>query len=189
MKFDGFIEGKIEMVLTTEVNSSMITHEVEDLIVDFDGWPNDRHSGHEKKAGGREKHYKTGTTIRNNRQWSAISLEELELIAQRMKIDVVKPEWIGANLVISGIPNFSSIRSLSHIFVNPESEDAPVLTVFEQNKPCHIAHKAILDSHDKEPQLNFAKAAENIRGLVGWVDKPGIIRKGDRIKIRFPKLS
>ena len=47
-------------------------------------------------------------SIRNDRQISIVSAEELALIAKELHVPEVKPEWLGANLLISGIPNLSA---------------------------------------------------------------------------------
>jgi len=35
--------------------------------------------------------------------------------------------------------------------------------------------------------LLFPKVAKRLRGLVGWVEKPGIIRAGEEISVRVPE--
>jgi hypothetical protein len=51
----------------------------------------------------------TGTVIRNTRQFTMLSLEELAEIAYAMQIPEVLPEWAGANLAIQGIPNLTML--------------------------------------------------------------------------------
>ncbi|MBX8785530.1 molybdenum cofactor sulfurase, partial [Ochrobactrum sp. GRS2] len=60
-----------------------------------------------RRAGGREPWYQRGTVIRNDRELSLISLEELEKIAAAMGLDAIRPEWIGANIVVEGIADFT----------------------------------------------------------------------------------
>ena len=47
--------------------------------------------------------YAQGTEIRNTRQISIVSVEELAFIADSMGIDTLQPEWVGANLLVSGM--------------------------------------------------------------------------------------
>lgn len=86
-----------------------VTAPVETLALDFSGIPGDPHSGATRRAGPRDRWLPRGTIIRNDRQLSAVCPLELAVIAQRLEIAELKPEWLGANLLVDGISGFSSI--------------------------------------------------------------------------------
>lgn len=191
MKFKSqTIVGKVAQVLVTPSKDEFITQSVDEVKTTFDGFPEDRHSGNLRKSGGREKvQYKSGTTIRNNRQWSALSKEELLIIADKMGIDEVKAEWVGANLIFEGIPSFSKLPPLSHIIINPESPEFVSLIVFEENGPCQHPNKVIAkETAGQTWKSTFMVAAKGLRGTVGWVDKPGFIRVGDKVEVLIPEI-
>ena len=75
----------------------------------FDGIEGDVHAGPTRRSGGREPWYPRGTEMRNERQLSIVAADELALVAARMGIAEIKPEWIGANLVIDGVPRLSML--------------------------------------------------------------------------------
>ncbi len=192
MKFDAkkTLHGKIKQVLVTPVKDHFVTTPVQEVNTTFEGFPKDRHAGNTRKSGGREKaQYKLGTIIRNNRQWSALSEEELKMIAEKMGINEVKAQWVGANIIFEGIPNFSKLPPLSHILINPSSPDFVCLVVFEENGPCQHPNKIIAqETKDQKWKSTFMVAAKGLRGTVGWIDKPGRIRVGDEVKVLIPAL-
>lgn len=181
--------GVVTCLLNSEDVASRATFEVASLELDFDGIPGNRHYGQTKPAGGREKHYPTGTPMANNRQWSAVSEEELDASATIMGLPDLEPGWIGANIVLEGIPNFSQLPLVTHLFFEHNGQPGPVLVVFEHNGPCTWPDPYIEEGAGRKPEVSFAKGGLNRRGLVGWVDKPGVIHTGDTVAVRTVKLS
>lgn len=68
-----------------------------------------------KKRGAREPMYERGTEIFNRRQISIVSMEECDEIAEAMGIPNILPEWLGANIAISGFPSLTSLKEGSRI--------------------------------------------------------------------------
>jgi hypothetical protein len=179
--------GKIEGLFSTPDPEQFVTTLRDEIAFELDGIEGDRHAGFERLSGGREKkQYPKGTRIRNNRQWSAVSIEEMKRVANTMQLDEVKPEWIGANLLISGIEDLSLLPSMSLIKLFHENEEGPVLVIFGQNKPCMHPHHVMEEALAQSIAVPFTKAAVQYRGLVGWVEKPGTARLGDRVEIWVP---
>lgn len=56
-----------------------------------------------------------GTEIRNTRQVSILSEEELAGVAADLGIPLLMPEWLGANMVIRGIPDFTTVPPASRL--------------------------------------------------------------------------
>lgn len=178
-------EGKIQGLFSTPDVNSFETTLRESLNFTLEGIPGDRHAGFFRASGGREKkEYRPGTTIRNNRQWSALSVEELQTIAARMQLSELNAGLTGANLLISGLIDFTRTPSLSLLKIN--GSHGPVLVVYGENKPCMHPHKLMEEKTGKKIATPFTKAAASCRGLVGWVEKAGEARTGDPVELWIP---
>jgi hypothetical protein len=154
------------------------------IMAALEGIVGDRHFGWSKPAGVREKAlHAAGTPIWNGRQWSAVSVEELEETALRYGVPEIKPEWVGANLLVRGIPDFTRIPAMSRLLIS----NGPVLLVLGANRPC-IHPGLVIARHSgpgTDPKL-FARAAAHRRGLVGWVERAGEIAPGAAVEVRLP---
>ncbi len=102
------------------------------LALSFDGIEGDFHAGQTRRSGGREPWYPRGTEMRNERQVSIVALDELALIAAGMGIAEIRPEWIGANLVLDGVRDLSMVPSGTLMFFS----GGVTLKVDGQNRPC-----------------------------------------------------
>lgn len=164
-----------------------VTERAGGLKLGLDGIEGDVHSGHIRRSGSREPWYPCGTEMRNERQLSVVAADELAIVAERMGIPVIEPEWIGANLVISGVPRLSMLPSGSLLFF----ENGVTLKVDAQNGPCRFAGKSIAEhagmADIEASALLFPKLAKRLRGLVAWVEKPGTITDGEAISVRVPE--
>ena len=163
------------------------TEAVEALSLGFDGIAGDVHAGPTRRSGGREPWYPRGTEMRNERQLSLVAPDELMIVAGRMCIAEVKPEWIGANLLIDGVPRLSMLPAGSLMFF----KGGVTLKVYAQNGPCRIAGRAIAENAGMADRdagaLLFPKVAKRLRGLVAWVERPGTISRGEDVSIRVPE--
>jgi hypothetical protein len=162
-----------------------VTTATDTLQLSFEGIPGDRHFGWTRRAGGREPWYPRHTEMRNERQISLLSPDELAIIAARLGVSEVKPEWIGGNLVVEGIPHFSMLPAGTRLFF----DGGAVVVVDGQNAPCRYAGRAIAQHVPDRPdiELAFAKVARRQRGLVGWVERPGSVSPGAGVSARVPE--
>ena len=164
-----------------------VTHRVEVLALGFDGIAEDVHGGPTRRSGSREPWYPRGTEIRNERQLSIVAPDELALVASRMDLAEIRPEWIGANLLLEGLPALSMLPAGTLLFF----AGGATLKVDAQNGPCRIAGRSIADHaglpEPTEAALTFPKAAKRLRGLVAWVEKPGLIREGESLTAKIPE--
>ena len=181
--------GTVTQVLNSQNTERRDTFGVNELALDFDGIPGNRHYGQTKGAGPREKHYTSGSLMANNRHWSAVSEEELSAVAEIMGISDLDPGWVGANIVVEGIPGFSQLPLVSHLFFERDGKTVAVLGVYEHNGPCTWPDPYIAAGARTQPKVGFAKAGYARRGLVGWVDLPGTIQAGDSVHVRIPQLT
>ncbi len=173
--------------LYAALKGSFQTEPVEELVLGFDGIAGDFHAGQTRRSGGREPWYPRGTEIRNERQLSIVAPDEIAIVAERMGLAELKPEWIGANIVIDGLPNLSMLPAGTLLFF----KGGATLKVDGQNKPCRYAGQSIAENAampDLEAgALAFPKSAKRLRGLVAWVEKPGRIAPGEEISVRVPE--
>jgi hypothetical protein len=163
------------------------TSPVDALTLGFAGIEGDFHAGFTRRSGGREPWYPRGTEIRNERQLSIVAPDELATAAERMGIGEIRPEWIGANLLIDGLSALSMLPSGTLLFF----ESGATLKIDGQNGPCRLSGRSIAEQAGMaDPEagaLMFPKAAKRLRGLVAWVEKPGRIVAGEAISVRVPE--
>tara|TARA_B100001996_G_scaffold326889_1_gene273513 strand:- start:296 stop:892 length:597 start_codon:yes stop_codon:yes gene_type:complete len=153
--------------------------------VELDGFVGDKHKSYMRGIYEGEA-YPPGTIRRNNRQWSAVSIEELRSISEMMDLaEHLTARILGANLCFSGIPELSQLPKGSKL----SFPSGATLIVEEYNPPCHdmseeISRTRKTKSGDYPGKLEFLKAAKKLRGLVGIVDVAGEINEGDVVKVQ-----
>ncbi|WP_136656272.1 MOSC domain-containing protein [Nitratireductor sp. XY-223] len=178
--------GKVGGVYSA-TKGSFTTEPVDSLELTFEGIAGDHHAGLTRRAGGREPWYPRGTEIRNERQLTLLSPEDLAGVASDMGIAEIKPEWIGGNITIEGIPNLSMLPASTLLFF----EGGVTLKVDFLNLPCRVSGTAIAEHYpDRDPtalSLDFVKAARRRRGLIAWVELPGTIRAGEAVRAQIPE--
>jgi hypothetical protein len=163
------------------------TAAIDHLDLTFAGIEGDFHGGITRKSGGREPWYPRGTEMRNERQLTIVAADELAIAAQRMGLAEIRPEWIGANLVLADIPRLSMLPPSTLLFF----QGGVTLKVDCQNHPCTLAGRSIAENcfldNPKEAALLFPKHAQRLRGITAWVEKPGRITAGEAITVRIPE--
>lgn len=163
------------------------TRPVAGLELTFAGIAGDFHEGITRRSGGREPWYPRGTEMRNERQLTLVAADELAIAAQRMGIAEIRPEWIGANLVLADIPRLSMLPPATLLFF----QGGVTLKVDCQNHPCSLAGRSIAENcfldNPKESGLLFPKHAQRLRGITAWVEKPGRITPGETLTARIPE--
>ncbi len=184
------ISGKVESVLVGDKSLGLAKIRKEFVVFKLDGIEGDKHAGFIKNADVRDKPIpkhvgEARVQVRNWRQWSAVSVEENQKIANEIQVEKIEPEWLGANLNFSGIQRLSLIPKGSTIWF-PEDT---VLTVEGQNQPCVWPGQEIAKHYTEVDQVHFpskfVKAAMSRRGLVGTVYRAGVARVGDEIKVQI----
>ncbi len=179
-------QGTLVGLYRTFDKSSFVTTEVQKLSLTLAGIPGDRHSGFHKSAGVREKNiYAKGTPIANHRQWSALSVEELEVISKKMGLDHIDPSFIGTNFLIEGIPHLTQLPPLTRLQIGNGKLQA-TLVVYEENLPCKFPEEEMRKAGLQPTGDKFPVAALNRRGLVGWVENGGRIMPGDKVNVLIP---
>jgi hypothetical protein len=126
------LEARVEAVMVANHQDTFVTNRISHIDVDFGGIPGDRHYGITRPSDARQTMYPRGTEILNRRQLTIVSVEELSLIARDMGVDQVLPEWLGANLLISGVSSITNLPMGSRILF-PEGTG---LICNGENLPC-----------------------------------------------------
>lgn len=148
----------------------------------LDGFPNEVHSGTSRDSCVRVTMlHPKGTKIRNTRQLSLLSAEENAAIAAQIGLDSLDPSWLGASIVIQGIPDFSHVPPGSRL----QTPNGTTITVDLENAPCIWPAKEIDKDHSGKGKA-FKPAAEGRRGLTAWVERPGPLQIGDEVALFVP---
>ena len=179
------LHGRLVAVLAAPGGDDLTSILVDELRLDLAGAPGDRHFGFTRKSGSREPWYPRGTEIRSGRQVSIVSVEELAEVAARMDIPELPAAWIGANLVVSGIPRLSLLTPGTRLFF---AGDAAVV-VEAINGPCRDAGRSIarhLGGCD-DLELLFPRVALGLRGVVASVERAGTVTAGTDVSVRIPE--
>src|SRR3970040_2989795 len=160
--------GRIETILITP--QYMPSNNLDEVEVSWEGFVGDKHFGLTMKAGSSQKPYPKGAEVRNVHQISIVSIEELDQIAKALDLPVVEPNWVGANLVGSGIPELTQLPSGSRLYF----DNGVGIVVEGENLPCTTAGGSLQQQYPDRPELTtiFPKKAIGRRGLGGWVERP-----------------
>jgi MOSC domain-containing protein YiiM len=167
-------------------NDDLSKEEHSSIQVELDGIVGDRHRSYVRKTWAGDKQPE-GTTRRNERQWSAVSIEELDDIAKDMNIaEPLTATSLGANLCLQGIPELSRLPK-GTVLKFPSGAE---LIVEEYNPPCKDmseiqAAKHTQNSGDKVSPTAFSVASKLSRGVVGVVEATGVINAGDNVTVEI----
>ena len=152
------------------------------LDLTFAGYGAEAHSGETRASCSRVKDvYPRGTTIRNTRQLSVISQEELDQIAQNMGVQKLRPEWLGASMMLSGLSDFSHLPPSSRL----RAPSGAVITIDMQNRPCMLP-APVIDRHFPDQGKHFKSAAKDLRGVTAWVEREGQVKLDDVLELFVP---
>ncbi len=123
--------------------------------------------------------------VLNTRMWSGVSVEEMIKLATAYGLPGTKAvalqiaELIGANIVVSGISEFTSIVPTS-LLKFPDCR----LMVITRTVPCVSAGQQLATAFPGIDPSTFPDLALGIRGLVGMVYKGGDINLQDEVLVQ-----
>jgi hypothetical protein len=166
----------------TDQDNDLRSEVLSEAMLSFDGIEGEMHGGATRPACSRTlAQYPKGTKIRNVRQLTILSREELEVIAAKMGAGELDPALLGASMVIEGIPDFTHVPPSSRLQVSSGAS----LTVDMENRPCTYLARDISKDH---PDLGrgFKPAAAGRRGVTAWVEREGPVAVGDTIRLHIP---
>lgn len=172
---------RVEHLGIADTPGEFVTRAVDELRLSFAGIDGDRHAGLTMKAGVRQTHLKKGTVLRNARQLSLVSLEELAHVARALSLARLDYRWLGANVCVSDLDDFTRLPPSTRLVFS----SGAVVVVDSDNEPCTKAGRAIVAAAGCVDTVarDFVKAARHRRGLVGWVEVEGLVRVGDTVQV------
>jgi len=168
--------------LVPDRERSIVSESQQEVVAQFSGFRGESHSGLTRPSCSRvSAQYPVGTEIKNTRQLSILSAEELDVVAAEMKIGKLDPTLIGASMIVSGVPNFTLVPPSSRLI----AENGTSLTIDLENGPCHLPVKVIENAHPDAGAL-FKTAAKARRGVTAWVEREGSFCVGDKLTLHIP---
>lgn len=155
---------------------------IESAFADYAGFEGDFHAGLTRLSCVRVKsQHPKGTEIRNVRQFSILSREEMDDIAEAMGLAHLLPQHLGASIVVEGIPDFSHLPPSSRL----QAENGATLVIDMLNGPCQLPAREI-EKDAPGRGKGFKSAALGRRGVCAWVERPGQLTVGDRLRLHIP---
>lgn len=165
-----------------ERETTLAAEPLDAVDVTFTGVAGEDHAGLTRPSCSRViSQHPRGTEIRNTRQFSLLSVEELTAIAATMGIARIDPAWLGASLVIEGIPDLSHLPPSSRL----QGPDGVTLVVDMENRPCHLPAK-VIEAHAPGFGAKFKRAALGRRGVTAWVEREGRLALGQMLRLHIP---
>lgn len=164
-------------------DAALETQALSEMALGFGGFAGESRAGLVRPSDSRVlAQYKRGTPIRNTRQLSILSAEDLDAIAAEMGIAALDPGLVGASMVIRGIPDFSHVPPSARL---QDEATGTTLTIDMENRPCQLPAKPIEARH---PGMGarFKRAAQNRRGVTAWVEREGVIALGATLRLHIP---
>lgn len=155
---------------------------LQSLRASFSGPEGEAHGGLTRPSCSRVlAQYKRNTEIRNTRQFTVLSAEELAVTAAKMGLSTLDPALVGATMVIEGIPDLSHLPPSSRL----QGEQGATLVVDMNNRPCTLPARPIETRHGGFGKL-YKAAAQGRRGITAWVEREGAFTLGDTIRLHIP---
>lgn len=154
---------------------------VEALRLDLAGAEGESHGGRTRPSCSRVTAlHPRGTEIANTRQLSIVSREEMEAIGAGMGL-VPDPAWLGASMMVEGLADFSHLPPSSRL----QGPDGATLVVDMENRPCQLPAR-VIEAEAPGHGARFRRAAEGRRGITAWVERGGVLRPGDELRLFIP---
>ena len=188
------LKAKVAAVLVSPDSSGVSVAQKKIQVFVNEGIRGDSHYGSIRLLDVRERSMRShgllkGTPIANFRQFSAVSKQELEIVAAHMGLTGIAYGLLGENIVFDGTYNLTSVPSGTLILFEKEPRDprSAVLYVHGENTPCEIPAGNIAHRYpDQAPVEPFQKAAIHKRGVVGVIYSSGFIHEGDTAVFKLP---
>ena len=155
---------------------------LEKAFASYAGFDGDFHAGLTRPACVRVRNlHLKGTEIRNARQLSILSAEEMAQIAEAIDLPSLDPTLLGASIILEGIPDFTFVPPASRL----QSADGTTLVVDVENGPCNLPAREI-ENETPGHGKGFRAAALGKRGVTAWVEREGPLAIGDELRLFVP---
>lgn len=170
--------------VTRPVGRDLIIHgePLAEMPLGFGGFEGEVHAGRTRPSCSRVlAQHPRGTPIANTRQLCIVSAEEMEEVARELGLSDFDYAWVGASVVIAGIPDLTHLPPSSRL----QAEDGTTLVVDMENHPCQEPAKTIELARPGHGRA-FKAAAKGRRGITAWVEREGVLRLGQRVRLHVP---
>lgn len=153
-----------------------------EMRLGFSGLEGEVHAGLTRPSCSRvTAQYPKGTEIRNVRQLTVVSAEEMAEVAEAMGLKTFDYAWAGASVVLEGIPDLTHMPPSSRL----QGPDGVTIVVDMLNEPCQQVAATIAKAGHEEAK-RFRSAAKGRRGVTAWVEREGKLRLGDEMVLHVP---
>lgn len=156
--------------------------EIPEMPLEFGGYAAEHHAGLNRPACVRVRaQHPEGTEIRNTRQVTILCATQMAEVAATLGLEALDPKWLGASIVIDGIPDFTHVPPSARL----QSENGTTLIVDMENRPCQYPAMTIQAAHPGHG-TDYKSASQGKRGVTASVERPGQLRIGDRLRLHIP---
>lgn len=174
--------GEIVFLGIVPAGQGLASRPIERMELGFEGAAGESHAGRTRPSCSRvTSQHPLGTEIANTRQLSILSEEELAETAFALHIPRVAPEWVGASIVLRGLPDLSHLPPSSRL----QGPDGATLVVDMENRACVLPGK-VIEHHHPGTGARYKPAATGRRGVVAWVERPGVLELGQSLTLHIP---
>ena len=155
---------------------------INEAFASYEGFEGDFHAGLTRASCVRvQSQHPKGTEIRNVRQFSILSTEEIAGIAADIGVATLDPIQFGASIVIEGIADFTHVPPNSRL----QAENGTTIVVDMENGPCNFPAREI-EKDEPGHGKAFKTAAKGRRGVCAWVERQGDLKVGDTLRLHIP---
>ena len=162
-----------------DTKGSFVARAVDSVVLTFAGIEGDRHAGLVAKAAPGQRYAPRGVELKNSRQLSLVSLEELAETASALEVPALDWRTFGANVCFSMAPELTKLASGTRLIF----ASGAIAVIDGENEPCVKTGKALSAQLGRDVRSAFVKAGWHRRGLVAWVERPGLLRLGDEPRV------
>ena len=98
-----------------------------------------------------------------------------------MGLPELSPQWVGASVVLRGLPDLTHLPPSSRL----QGPDGVTLVIDMENRACVLPGKVIEHFHPG-CGARYKPAATGRRGVTAWVERPGELQLGQRLRLHIP---
>ena len=176
--------GTIEFLgVNSSLSNDLTSAPLTEVKMTYAGFEGEDHGGLNRLACSRLTNvHPKGVPLKNHRQLTVLSKEEMAETSAAMGIDSgIDPCWVGANLVLSGVPSLTLLPPGTRL----QLPDGGTIVVDMENGPCKYPGE-IIDGHHPGKGKAYPIAARGKRGFTAYVEREGQVRVGDTVEIFTP---
>ena len=181
------VVGTVEFLgANSSLAEDLASQPLKSVVMGFAGFEGEDHGGLNRSACSRLTNvHPKGTPLKNQRQLTVLSSEEMAETAAAMGIETgLDPCWVGANVVLSGVPSLTILPPGTRL----QLPDGGTFVVDMENGPCKFPGE-IIDRHHPGQGKSYPTAAYGKRGFTAFVEREGTANLGDQVEIFYPSQA